>query len=559
MKARLFETHRIRRSFSVDPIWDFYTLDTDGNKGKHYQLAVPGCWESHPDLVTYRGKGLYTKTIRMGGTIRLNFKGVSHTADVYVDGEKVSHHYNAYTEFSVVLKNLELKDHIIEVEVDNSFHEESALHISNDYYSYGGITRPVIIEQLNAVYVENLQFTPIREGVKWQGKIKVTVANVSSEPITTTLSVRIGGSSDKKVYLRKELNLAVGQSQLIEEVLAIEDVKTYSLEEPILYYVQADLACNQVLMDDLRDRIGFREIAVEGRDIMMNGKKIIIKGFNRHEDYGSFGCAIPLEAMVRDIHLIESMGANCVRTCHYPNDERFLDLCDERGILVWEEAHARGLDEERMRHPNFERQSEECIREMILNHINHPSIYVWGILNECASDTEFGRRCYVKQFEQIRELDPSRPVTFAALESHMNSGLCLDLVDIVSFNIYPRWYNDTPVSECIESLKAAIEAGEGSGKPLLISEIGAGGIYGYRSREEDKWSEERQASILEEQLRAVLTDRDVSGVIIWQYADCRVDEGWFHVRPKSQNNKGIVDIYRRKKLAFDTVSKAFNA
>lgn len=559
MKARLFETHTIRPSIPVDSMWDFYTLDGEGNKGKHYQLVVPGCWEIHPDLAAYRGKGLYTKSLTMGGNVLLNFKGVSHTTDVYVDGEKVIHHYNAYTEFSVVLQNLEHKEHMIEVEVDNSFHEESALHVSNDYYSYGGITRPVIIEQLQDAYVSNLQFTPIRHGNEWQGKVKVTVNNVSEKSVVTTLSLRLGDKEDKKVYLTKELKLEAGESSVVEEVLSIEDVKVYSLTSPKLYYLQADLACDGELIDDLIDRVGFREITTEGRDILMNGEKIIIKGFNRHEDYGPFGCAVPLEAMVQDILLMESMGANCVRTCHYPNDERFLDLCDERGILVWEEAHARGFNEEKMRHPNFERQSEDCIREMILNHINHPSIYVWGILNECVSNTEFGRSCYAKQFAQIKALDPSRPVSFASLEAHIGSDMCLDLVDIVSFNIYPRWYHDTPVAACIENLKTFVETTEGAGKPLLISEIGAGGIYDYRSNQEDKWSEERQASILEEQLTTILDDTSLSGVIIWQYADCRVDEGWFHVRPKSQNNKGVVDIYRRKKLAFDIVKKAFKA
>ena len=187
------------------------------------------------------------------------------------------------------------------------------------------------------------------------------------------------------------------------------------------------LLYNDKAVDDLIDRVGFREVKVSGKDILFNGKKVIIKGVNRHEDYAEFGCAIPIEAMYRDIEIIKSLGANCVRTCHYPNDELFLDLCDENGILVWEEAHARGLKEKQMKHKNFDQQSADCIREMIENHINHPSIFVWGILNECVSNTEFGRSCYAKQFELFKRLDSSRPVSFASLEAHIGSDLCLDL------------------------------------------------------------------------------------------------------------------------------------
>ena len=128
-------------------------------------------------------------------------------------------------------------------------------------------------------------------------------------------------------------------------------------------------------------------------------------------DSGMCGCAIPLQLMVQDLDLMRDMGANAVRTCHYPNDELFLDLCDERGVLVWEENHARGLDLEHMMNPNFDIQCENCIREMIENHYNHPSIVIWGILNECASETEEGRKKYAAQYAQIRRMDQSRPTT----------------------------------------------------------------------------------------------------------------------------------------------------
>jgi beta-glucuronidase len=110
----------------------------------------------------------------------------------------------------------------------------------------------------------------------------------------------------------------------------------------------------------------------------------------------------------------------------------------------------------------------------------------------------------------------------------------------------------------LKKLKEFVDHSDGAGKPLLISEIGAGAIYGHRSNNEEKWTEEFQEKILSEQLESILSDTDLTGVIIWQYADCRVDSGWFPGRPKCQNNKGIVDIYRREKLAFKRVKEIYH-
>ena len=141
---RLFEMHRIREIKELDGMWDFKMEGIDNE----YKLPVPSCWEQHPDFLSHRGKGAYTKKIYVKNdtNVRLEFKGVSHTADVYFDGEKVAHHYNAFTPFSTVVKNVKKGEHEIKVEVDNTFGEHSALHIPNDYYTYGGITRPVILE-----------------------------------------------------------------------------------------------------------------------------------------------------------------------------------------------------------------------------------------------------------------------------------------------------------------------------------------------------------------------------------------------------------------------------
>lgn len=333
-------------------------------------------------------------------------------------------------------------------------------------------------------------------------------------------------------------------------------VEEWSTSNPSLYLLHAILSIDGEAIDDQIERVGFRTISLEDGSLLLNGKPIFLKGFNRHEDYAALGCSLPLQLMVQDMDLLQDLGANAVRTCHYPNDERFLDLCDERGILVWEENHARGLSLERMQNPNFDKQCEDCIQEMIENHYNHPSILIWGILNECASDTKEGRAKYKRQYEQIKRLDASRPTTSATCRHFTD--ICLDLPDIVSVNLYPRWYENMSVEECCRKELEWISSTPGNGKPIIVSEMGAGAVYGYRDRTKAKWSEELQAEIIRECLATYMNQKQITGVFIWQFADCRVtEEEWFQSRPRSHNNKGVVDEYRRPKLSYDVVKEMF--
>lgn len=564
---RGFQTHKIRKATELNGLWEFRA----GEETR--KVSVPSCWENYPGFENYEGKAVYEKKFRAGGNLHFLWKGVSHTGVVCLDGEKIAEHYNAFTPFETVVPDVKPGEHKLTIEVDNSFNEESALHIPNDYFTYGGINRPVIVEEVRDCFIERLHIRPWKEGELWHGEITVRVRQLKPlEGIKLRLLLgeeevfcaeanagcgvlsRVEAATDKKE--NSGFGNAAGEEVYILKMdLIFPKVKAYELEEPNLYYLTAQLIEGEEIVDDLIERIGFREVRVRGKEILFNDKPIQIKGFNRHEDHAMYGCAIPYEAMDYDLRLIEDMGANAVRTCHYPNDERFLDLCDEKGILVWEEGHARGLSEEQMRHKNFRSQSLDCIREMIDNHYNHPCIFTWGILNECASETEYGREIYIEQFDLIRSMDKSRPVTFASCK--MECDICLDLVDIVSMNIYPLWYHDSPAEEYVNKVYDWVQTTEGAGKPYIVSEIGAGGIPGYHAWGNPKWSEERQAEILEAQIRAVFAHKETSGLFIWQFCDCRISAECFYGRPRTMNNKGVVDEYRRKKMAYDTVKRLF--
>lgn len=550
---RTFQTHEVRKQEELTGyLWEFEPCQGQF-AGKRYQVATPCCWESLPDFSGYRGEGVYRRTFAAGGNVRIEFKGVSHTATVYLDGIEIAHHYNAYTAFSVILHDIKEGEHLLEIKADNRFSEQSALHIPNDYMSYGGVSRPVVLEHLGEIYIEYVHVDPYTKEGKWMAGIKTAIVGI--HPLQKNIAVRVelaGQYFEWKVQIAEE-----GRIEL-ETELAFENVQEWLFETPQLYLIKVQVIQDGQIVDDLIERIGFREIKIDGKKILMNGRQIRIKGFCRHEDHPQFGCALPYAAIAADLEMIRNLGANSVRTAHYPNDEIFLDLCDELGLLVWEENHARGLSLEDMQNPNFEIQAENVIREMIPLHYNHPCIYVWGILNECASETEYGRECYQKQFAIIRELDSLRPRSFASCK--VFSDICLDLPEIIAYNIYPLWYHNTPVEQYIDGLYQWIQKETGgAGKPFIVSEIGAGGIYGWRNNYEGKWTEEYQAKALQSQISECLKYPYCSGVYIWQFCDIRVSDEWFGGRPRGMNNKGVVDEYRRRKMAYPIVKELFES
>lgn len=551
---RTFKTHYVRKQMELtESLWEFEPCA--GNyAGQKFPVAVPGCWENHPLFADYRGEGIYRKTFQAQGNVRIECKGVSHTATVYLDGHEIGHHYNAYTPFSVVVSDLEPGRHMLEIKADNRFHKDSALHVPNDYMSYGGISRGVVVEEISDLYLEYVHVKTYRENEQWHVQVKVAV-NVLKIGQNDEEDITIQGKIKDTAFEWKLTDTAKKHYEFCTD-LKIDGIEEWSPETPVLYQVELQMLREDEVIDDLMERFGFREICVQGKYILLNGKRLRIKGICRHEDHPDYGCALPYQTIYNDLVLIRQMGANSIRTAHYPNDEIFLDLCDELGILVWEENHARGLEEDRMKHPLFEEQAEQVIREMIFYHYNHPCIFIWGILNECASETLFGRSCYEKQFRLIREMDDSRPCTFASCKFF--GDICFDLPDVISCNLYPRWYVDKPVRDYLnEVYDWIVEDGNGKGKPFIVSEIGAGGLYGCHNAYHGKWTEEYQADALSEQVSECLKFSESMGVYIWQFCDVRVSSEWFAGRPREMNNKGIVDEYRRQKAAYGRVKEIF--
>ena len=164
---RTFSQHAVRPQQELTgKLWTFVPLQ-GARAGETLRVHTPSCWETYPGFGLYRGEGRYSTSFCADGNVRIECKGVSHTASVYVDGEKVASHYNAYTAFSCVVRGLSAGEHTLEIVADNRFSEESALHVPNDYMSYGGVSRPVVLERVGSCYIGDVRVTPVRRGGVW--------------------------------------------------------------------------------------------------------------------------------------------------------------------------------------------------------------------------------------------------------------------------------------------------------------------------------------------------------------------------------------------------------
>lgn len=309
--------HAVRREEEelTGKLWSFTPLAGD-RAGETFSAAVPSCWESYPAFGNYRGEGRYSTRFTGGGNLRFVFRGVSHTARVFLDGAEITRHYNAYTPFEAVVRGAAEGEHTLEIVADNRFSEESALHVPNDYMSYGGVTRAVSVERIGSAYVRSVHVTPECVGGKWRAHVRVCVVNLEER---APMSVEVGAAGEKLAFGAR--TMPAGES-VLEGTLLPADVRTWSPASPALYTVTVRLFRDGTPVDDLVDRSGFREVRVEGKRILLNGAPLRVKGVCRHEDHPHYGCALPFAAMAHDLALIRDLGANSVRTAHHEQQGR---------------------------------------------------------------------------------------------------------------------------------------------------------------------------------------------------------------------------------------------
>lgn len=551
MTERLFKNHYIRKQECLDGIWSFEPIDGPVLPEKYTgTMAVPSCWEMSMPYCRYSGFAAYSRDVysECDSNLRFVFKGVTHTCRVFLDGKELGGHYNGFSAFSVLARHIKKGWHKLELWVDNSFSERSALHIPNDYFTYGGITRPVFMEYVPDCFIERMEFEPHFSDGKWTADIRVFIKNIAACDQNISVLVDLAGS-EAVIEGAAKTNMLTS----VSGSMTFENIEPWSPDTPSLF----ELRCTLDGTDDLCERVGFRVLSYENKKICINGVPVFLKGVNRHEDHGAAGCSLPLQLMYHDIALMKDLGCNAVRTSHYQNDERFLDLCDENGILVWEESHDRGGDTARITDPLFIEQSMASMHEMLEYHYNHPSIIIWACLNEAAADTAEGREVYKRHLDYLKN-DRSRFCTYAGNKYDPGQmDLCCDMADISAYNMYPYWYGDDACG--LDKIKKMLRENGNGHKPLIISEYGAGAIYGLHDVMKQRWSEEYQSEVLQTVTQRLVQDDSIAGIFIWMFADTRI-KGTVQqqlTRPGGKNNKGLVNEFRKPKMAYYKVREIF--
>lgn len=541
----------------LDGTWEFAAGPLSGPEAFPAEpdtVPVPCAWNALPEYYGHHGPAWYRRSIPVpeGGNLRVRFLAVSHEATVYLDGQRRTSHAGGYTPFEFVAPDLGAGEHELLVRAENGRSERTIPLPETDWFDYGGITREVVVETVPDVFVEgfDLRYDLADAGGSDAARVRadVEVGNLGDEA-ERTVTVTVGDAT-----ARERVTVPEG-GETAELALEIPSVDRWTLAEPTLYPVTVALEDGGSVVDDRRDRIGFRDLAVDGREILLNGEAVSLRGVNRHEDHPEWGSAQPLRVMREDLERIREAGMNCVRCSHYPNHPRFLDLCDEAGVLVIEELPYWHFDDEDFARGDLLERGEDMLRETIARDRHHPSVVAWSLTNECANERAGVAEATERLSEVAREADASRLVTLASYTEWTDRGedRCLEYCDFACVNGYYGWYTDERVTAdqwtgFLERVK------ESHGMPIVVSEFGAGAIEGERTHERGKWSETYQEEFLETTIPVLLDDEDVAGFTIWQFCDTRTSRDPMG-RPREKNNKGIVGEYRRPKAAYGAVSR----
>lgn len=557
-----------RKMLSLDGLWSFRWLgkeitlaDFDPAQITEYdeKAAVPGVFDMGIDRYCQRGLGIYRTVIAAKDldkeNLRLRIGGLGLAARIFFDGQEIGQANMPY--LPVILDFVRMqkeRDHELVIAVDNRFEAQPYQFFRDfyDFYGFGGIYRSVTLSQLpDGGSIDRVQ---VFTGDLATGRVllRILTKGLDDGPHAFTISFDNGTSDTAELPV---------ENNCAEIELPVPDFRIWSPEDPALHLVNVTYNGDTIV-----ERFGIRTIEAHDHKIYLNGKELYLDGANRHETHPQTGPVQTVQSMLEDIKLFKQAGMNFIRSVHYPQDQVWLDLCDETGMLLWVESLGWNLSEKDVCPETADRFLEQN-RGMIRDGINHPSVLIWGMLNECASQKEESRETYALLLKDMKKEDPSRLRSFASCRNIYD--VCLDEVDVISMNCYPGWFQDITDSQTLASdliaphLKAIADfysQDQFGGKPIFISEIGACGLYGVRDRNFAQWSEDFQADYMVGAVKAIHKDDRFCGYALWQFCDSRsYQRGQIRGKPRGYNCAGLVDEYRRPKLAYDQLSEYLNS
>ena len=525
---------------NLDGIWDFAFSESAGFNQYPAKLkfentmAVPGCFDVMAPWFGKRGTGFFRRFVHIGGTVQLTIDGLGIEGKIYWDGKSVGTCPYAYMPEKFTFDAGPCGSHELVIAVSNRYN--NVVFPFYDFYAFGGIFGSVTLEELPKDHLEWVRVTTLDYET---GKIALKVRAGRFFRKEHELEIRIDGKTVRTVPFS-------GREQEIQ--LKVPAFKLWSAEEPNLHRLEL------LLKDDrLEETFGIRQIEVKGPKLLLNGKELHLIGYNRHESHPQFGAATPPALMAADLNMLKDQGANFIRGSHYPQRETFLKLCDKMGILVWEETLGWDVKPPELFSRGFLRRQIDQAHKLAAVHYNHPCIIIRGFMNETESQLPRVRSIILSVYKAFREIDTTRPITFAS--NKYEKDVCMDLVDLVAMNPYPGWYggeiNEVSGIHRIEPRLKELAAATPLGKPYMISEIGASAIYGEHDPYNSLWSEQYQADLAKEVCRVVLNDPRYCGLCFWHFSDAKSYLG--NGRVLGYNDKGMLDRYRRPKLAWETI------
>ncbi len=516
---------------NLNGIWQFaYSEEKPENPVFDSFVSVPSCFDNIPGRAGVRACGCYKRNINCSGKVMLTVEGAGLHYEVFVDGRSVGKSILAYSKEEFFFDCGNITEHELVIIADNKIYSDDlgeTYKVYYDFYGFGGIYSDIYLTEYADDDIRRIEVIP-QDINKGTALIRLETFGANPDEIMISFD---GKTSEKRPFAQ-------------EFTVNVPDFKLWSVETPYLHTVR---------INGVEAEFGMRTLDWSGNDLLLNGKVLKLVGCNRHESHPAFGAAVPESLIADDLQMIKEQGFNFVRGSHYPQKESLLRLCDRMGILVWEEALGWGNRKEHLADAAFgDNQAEQC-RKMVRKSINHPSVIIWGFLNEAHSEHPEAADLLRRLYNTIREMDPSRPITFAC--NRPKSDICMQYMDIFAINIYPGWYDtadELSPRGSIANVKKYIDMwGEKfQGKPLMIGEIGSAALYGDHSGY--RWSEEYQADHLEEVLKCVLNNPRYTGVGIWLFADAKsyLETEYFFTRPRGFNNKGMLNEYRLPKVSW---------
>ena len=411
---------------------DFYKTDLDDSAWK--TMNIPANWEMNgygvPEYVNtgfaWRGHfdqkppavpvkdnnvGSYRRIINIpdswdGKQVIAHFGSVTSNIYLYVNGQYVGYAEDAKVaaEFDIT-PYLKKGDNLIAFQTfrwcDGSWCEDQ------DFWRLSGVARDSYLYARDAaVQLTNIKITPDLQNNYEDGVVQI-YAEVKGQPVIEYKLLNHNGIEIIKsdANFKKRVN---GTAQF-----TIKNVKKWSAEDPYLYTLVATVKDQKGnIVEVVPQKVGFRKVEIVNSQMLVNGKAVYIKGADRHEMDPDGGYVVSRERMIQDIKIMKRLNINAVRTCHYPDDPIWYDLCDEYGLYVTAEANQEshgfgyGNDAEAKK-PEFAKQILERNQHNVEMYYNHPSVIVWSLGNETVNGDNF-----IAAYKWIKEQDKSRPVQF---------------------------------------------------------------------------------------------------------------------------------------------------